>query len=104
MNLKPFIDELAELIADKVAKKIKCPECRYEKTIIQPIKLSGYLRINQIVGDPKAGIPALIPVAKSTWWAGVKSGKYPQPIKLSDRVTVWRAEDIKAYIENYERT
>jgi hypothetical protein len=42
--------------------------------------------------------PALIPVKKSCWWAGVKSGRFPQPIKLGPRVTVWRVEDIRALI------
>ena len=59
---------------------------------------TGYLRINQIVGKratkSSPAIPALIPVCKSTWWAGVKEGRYPKPIKLSDRVTVWRVEQI----------
>lgn len=40
----------------------------------------------------------IIPVCKTTWWAGVKSGRYPAPIKLSPRVTCWRAEDIYALI------
>ena len=35
-----------------------------------------------------------IPVSKSTWWAGVKDGRFPKPFKLGARVTVWRAEDI----------
>jgi hypothetical protein len=37
----------------------------------------GYLRLRQIIGDPNAvpPIPAVIPVSKSTWWAGVKSGR-----------------------------
>ena len=39
-----------------------------------------------------------IPVSKSTWWAGVKSGRYPQPVKLGPRITAWRAEDIEALI------
>ena len=43
---------------------------------------------------------ALVPVAPSSWWAGVKSGKYPQPIKLGPRTTVWRARDILELIEN----
>ena len=60
---------------------------------------TGYVRLNQIVGDPKAGIPAIIPVSKSTWWAGVKSGRYPQPVKLSERCTAWRVEDIRALID-----
>lgn len=60
---------------------------------------TGYLRLPQIVGDPKAAIPAIIPVSKSTWWAGVKSGRYPAPVKLSPRSTAWRVEDIRALIE-----
>jgi len=34
------------------------------------------------------------PVSRATWWRGVKSGQYPQPIKLTARTTVWRSEDI----------
>ncbi len=63
----------------------------------------GLLRISQIVGDPKADppIPPIIPVSRSTWWAGVKSGRYPQPLKhLGERITCWRASDIHALIEN----
>ena len=52
------------------------------------------LRIWQIVGDRKKGIEPIIPVSRSSWWAGVRSGKYPQPVKLGDRTTVWRAEDV----------
>lgn len=36
-----------------------------------------------------------VPVSKSTWWAGVKDGRFPKPIKLGPRITVWRAEDIR---------
>jgi len=41
-----------------------------------------------------------IPISKSTWWAGVKDGRFPRPVKLGPRITVWRAEDIRALIEN----
>lgn len=41
-----------------------------------------------------------IPVSKSTWWAGVKSGRFPQPVKLGPRVTAWRAEEIQALVAN----
>jgi prophage regulatory protein len=46
-----------------------------------------------------AMILQLIPVSKSSWWAGVKSGKYPQPVKLGPRTTAWRVSDIRALIE-----
>lgn len=62
---------------------------------------TGYLRLPQIIGDTKAKppIPALIPVSKSTWWAGVKSGRYPAPVKLSPRTAAWRVEAIRDLIE-----
>lgn len=63
---------------------------------------TGFLRLPQIIGDAKAvpPIPALIPVKKSCWWAGVKSGRFPAAVKLGPRVTVWRVEDIRALIES----
>jgi len=42
---------------------------------------------------------SVFPVSKSTWWAGIKSGKYPAGVKLSERVTAWKTEDIRALIE-----
>lgn len=40
-----------------------------------------------------------IPVSASAWWAGVKKGIYPQPIRLGKRITAWRASDIQALIK-----
>lgn len=40
----------------------------------------------------------LLPISKSTWWEGVRTGRYPQPVKLGPRITVWRAEDIERLI------
>jgi prophage regulatory protein len=51
----------------------------------------GLLRIKQVL--------QFIPVLRSNWWQGVKDRRYPQPLKLSPRVTVWRASDIRALIE-----
>lgn len=42
----------------------------------------------------------LIPVSKSTWWAGVKSGRFPQAIKLGPRMAVWRYQDIAELVES----
>ena len=63
---------------------------------------TGYLRLPQIIGSDKTKppTPAIIPVSKSSWWAGVKSGRYPKPVKLGPRTTAWRVEDILALIEN----
>jgi len=56
---------------------------------------TGFLRVKQILAPHGP-----IPVSKSTWWAGVKDGRFPKPMKLGKRVTVWRVEDIQALIEN----
>jgi len=42
----------------------------------------------------------IYPVSKSTWWVGVKSGKFPQPVKLSERTTAWRASDIQKLVDS----
>ena len=62
---------------------------------------TGYLRLPQIIGNAKAEppIPAVIPVGKSTWWQGVKDGRFPKPVKLGPRTTAWRVEDIRTLIE-----
>ena len=62
---------------------------------------TGFLRLRQIIGSPKADppIPPIIPVSKSSFWNGVKSGLYPAPLKLAPRTTVWRVEDIREFIE-----
>ena len=60
---------------------------------------TGFVRLSQIVGNRKTNTPPIIPVSKSTWWAGVKAGRFPQPIKLGPNTTVWRVEDIRALID-----
>jgi predicted DNA-binding transcriptional regulator AlpA len=39
-----------------------------------------------------------IPVSKSTWYAGIKSGKYPKPYKISDDASGWDVDDIRRCI------
>ena len=41
----------------------------------------------------------LVPVSKSSWWAGCANGLYPKPLKLSPSITVWRSTDIQALIQ-----
>jgi len=62
---------------------------------------TGFLRLTQIIGDQKRTppIPAIIPVCKTTWYEGIKSGRYPKPIKLSERSSAWRVEDIRKLID-----
>lgn len=79
---------------------------------------TGFLRLSQIIGTeevseqqaaenrkqgkgpkhPRAAIPPIVPVKKTCWWDGVKSGRFPKPVKLGQRVTAWRVEDIRKFI------
>ena len=65
---------------------------------------TGFVRLTQIIGDPKAKppIPAKIPVGRSTWWNGVRTGRFPKPVKLSERTSAWRVEDIRKLIARLE--
>ena len=56
--------------------------------------LLGFLRFSLPQGP--------IPVGRSTWWAGVKSGRFPKPVKLGPRTTAWKVEDIRKLIESAE--
>lgn len=63
-------------------------------TIQSELPSTGFVRLRAILAP--AGP---IPVSKSTWWQGIKDGRFPKPIKLGKRVTVWRVEDIRRLIE-----
>lgn len=58
---------------------------------MHPIPETGFVRLSQIL--------TVIPLGKTCWWEGVKSGRFPKPIKLSARCTAWKAEDILALIQ-----
>jgi prophage regulatory protein len=67
---------------------------------IQPATFptNGYVRLKQILAPDGP-----LPISKSGFWAGVKSGKFPQPRKISARVTAWRAEDIHSLLTKIEQ-
>jgi prophage regulatory protein len=54
---------------------------------------TGFIRLPGILAPTGP-----IPVSKSTWWAGIKDGRYPKPVKLGPRITAWRVEDIRSLI------
>lgn len=57
-----------------------------------PLPTEGYVRLPQIL--------AVIPVGKSTWWNGVRSGRFPSPVKLGPRTTAWKVEDIRQLVND----
>lgn len=65
----------------------------YTKTETNILPQEGFVRL--------ATILQIIPVGKSTWWNKVKLGEFPQPVKLTERTTAWRVEDIRELIDSF---
>jgi prophage regulatory protein len=61
-----------------------------------PISLpaDGFVRLRNIIAPDGP-----LPIGKSSWWAGVKDGRFPAPIKIGPRTTAWRAKDIRDLVE-----
>jgi prophage regulatory protein len=55
---------------------------------------SGFVRLTSILAPVGP-----IPVGRSTWWAGVKAGRFPKPVKLGPRTTAWKVEDIRELVD-----
>jgi prophage regulatory protein len=60
---------------------------------IGELQATGYIRQAQL-------IPAIIPFSSPTLWRMVKAGTFPAPVKLSARVTAWRVEDVRAWMQS----
>ena len=61
-------------------------------TTMTTVPTVGFLRLPQVL--------QLVPISKSAWWEGCKTGRFPKPVKLGPRTTVWKVEDITALIES----
>ncbi len=59
-----------------------------------PLPEAGFVRLASIIGPDGP-----IPISKSAWWEGVRTGRYPKPVKLGPRITAWRVEEIRALID-----
>ncbi len=85
-----------------MAKPLSFEEVNHKPKNIMPeeakrrLPEEGYVRLWQIVGGK--GCPAILPISKSSFWAGIRSGRFPKPIKLGKRTTVWRVEDIRSLL------
>lgn len=53
---------------------------------------TGFIREAQL-------IPEVLPVSSPTLWRWCKSGKFPRPVKLGPRVTAWRVEDVRSWMD-----
>ena len=64
-------------------------------------KMPRFLRLKQIIGDSKAEPPIqpILPISKSSWWGGVKSGRFPKAIKIGANTTVWREDEVRSLVD-----
>lgn len=60
------------------------------------IPATGYVRLETVL--------SVFPVGRSTWWKGIKDGRFPAAVKLGPRVTAWRVEDIRALLAMHAPT
>ena len=58
------------------------------------VPVNVFLRLPQVL--------TRVPISRSTLWRRVHDGSFPKPVKLSDRITVWRSEDIDGWMKNQQ--
>lgn len=73
-----------------MAKRTTQPQ--HTAPAVEPAGLpaTGFIRLADLV--------KLIPFGKATVWRKVKAGQFPKPVKLSERITAWPVEDVRAWI------
>jgi len=76
--------------AAKVAASCVLPALPAASVSTLTLPETGFLRQPQVL--------AFVPISKSTLWRRIQAHTFPKPVKLSERVTVWRAEDIRRWI------
>jgi predicted DNA-binding transcriptional regulator AlpA len=91
-------EELMRLVAkEAVEEYIRATRHHNTASKHEPVRLTapaaGFYRLPQVL--------ALIPVGKTTWWQGIRSGRFPGPVKLSPRCTAWRANDIQKLAQEF---
>jgi prophage regulatory protein len=57
------------------------------------LKAEGFVRLREIIGPS-----GVIPISRSSWYAGVKDGRFPKPVKLGPRISAWRVDEIRDFI------
>lgn len=56
-------------------------------------KKRGFLRLPQVL--------EILPISKSSWWKGIREGRFPKPYKLSERTSAWSRADIDALCDQF---
>lgn len=80
-----------------------------------------FLSLRDVIGDPgvtkeqaeknraagrgrkkeRMAVTGVLPMSKTSWYRGIREGRYPAPVKISLRRVAWRELDILAlYCDN----
>ena len=82
-----------------VASSIPVQKATIHQSVFDALPDSAYIRESQLVQSPKRpDTPAPLPFSAPTLWRKVKSGTFPKPRKLSERVTAWNVGDVRAWM------
>lgn len=66
--------------------------------LTQSLDQAVFLREKQLIGNPRRGIPGILPISHATLWRKVNNGTFPRPVKLSQRTTAWPAAEVRRWI------
>lgn len=90
MKKKPIQAATAKLPS---APAINAPVVTHSQ--FDSLPATAYIRQSQL-------IPDVVPFSSATLWRGVKSGKFPKPVKLTERVTAWKVGAIREWLSQRE--
>ena len=62
----------------------------------RPLPQEGFVRLPQVLH--------VLGIGKTTFWEGIKTGRFPAPVKLGPRTAVWRVEDIRNLISHISQS
>ena len=66
------------------------PSTASQPAPVYPLPPEGLVRLRTVL--------SVFPVGESTWWAGIKSGRFPKPVHIGVKSRAWRVADIRALI------
>ncbi len=82
---------MSETVVQAQKKRQHREHKRAATVYARELPATGYVRLETVL--------VVFPIGRSTWWKGIKAGRYPAGVKLGPRLTAWRVEDLRALLE-----
>jgi predicted DNA-binding transcriptional regulator AlpA len=71
---------------------------KMSQQVSQLLNQTAFLREKQLIGDKRLSTPGILPFSHATLWRMVAEGRFPRPLKLTERTTAWRTEEVRRWI------